>query len=91
MALRSRAVAVTDAPTRLDTADETYHRSGQSASVYNNSDVVVYLGGDDVSTANGTPIAVGAHYALDFEFAEGLYAIVASGSKEVRVLEVGVP
>lgn len=82
----SRAVTVTDEATRLD-APETSSDPGQSFSVYvPTGGETVWIGGDDVTAANGTPVAAGQHYALDLG-STGLYGVVASGTQEVRVLE----
>lgn len=88
---KSRAVTVTTTATRLDTIDETDSVAGSAWSVYNNGSATIYIGGSDVTTANGTPVAAGEHYAADLgTVAEAVYGIVASGTVEVRVFETGV-
>ena len=46
----------------------------------------MYLGGDDVTTANGFLLATGDVYALDLAGDDGLYAVVASGTATASVL-----
>lgn len=48
----------------------------------------VFLGGSDVTTANGFPLGGGMSYALNDD--EDLYGIVASGTVAVRVMENGI-
>lgn len=88
----SRAVTVTTSATPLDTVDDTADGlRGQDFIMYNNSAVTVYLGGSDVTTANGLPIAAGSWspgYTLSM--ADTRYGIVASGTADVRVDETGV-
>lgn len=55
--------------------------------IYNESDATVYLGGSDVTTAIGFPVASGGTVGVVLRFRDELYGIVASGSKSVRVLE----
>lgn len=89
MALNSRAVSVTTSATRLDTVDSA-NVSNQSASVYNAGSATVYLGPAGVTTATGYPLTAGEHFAVDLGEFEVLYGIVATGTAEVRVLEVRV-
>lgn len=90
MALTSRAVSVATTATRLDTVDETDSVFGSSVAVHNNGAATVFVGGSSVTTAAGFPVAAGTSVSLDVQTAEGLWGIVASGTVEVRVLEVGV-
>lgn len=90
MATDSRAVSVTTSATRLDTSSETDLARGSSIAVYNNGAATVYLGESDVTTSIGYPLAAGQHYAEDLDPGETLYGIVASGTVEVRVREVGI-
>lgn len=91
MTIKSRAVTVATTATALDSATETDSWTGSSATVYNDSAVTVYIGGADVTVANGAPVAPGAYGpALDLQDEERLYGIVATGTASVRVLERGV-
>lgn len=88
---QSRAVTVATTATRLDTAAQTAGGTAQSVSIHNAGAATVYIGGTDVTTANGTPVAAGEHYAIgDLGQSDGIYGIVASGTVECRVLEVGL-
>jgi hypothetical protein len=92
MAASSRAVTVTTTATRLDsTTDDADGPFGQGLAIYNNGSATIYLGGSDVTTANGSPVPAGT-WGPGFEMhqQDELYAIVASGTVEVRVLEVGI-
>lgn len=92
MSVKATAVSVTTSATRLDTVDDTADRqAGQSCAVYNNGAVIVYLGGSDVATASGVPVAAGSWGpSFDLATGDGLYGIVGSGTCDVRVLETGV-
>lgn len=91
MATKTRAVTVTTTATRLDTTDETDSVSGSSLVVYNNGSATVYVGGSDVTTANGLPVAASAWGpGVDLDPGEAWYGIVASGTVEVRVGEQGI-
>lgn len=85
----SHAVTVNDSPTRLDTVGDEHLVGG--IVVYNNGASPVYLGGSDVTPSNGVPIAASSWGpGLDLAHDEGLYGVVAAGTCDVRVLEVGV-
>lgn len=91
MAVNARAVSVATTATAIDLDEGTGSGpSGQGASLYNNGSATVYLGGPSVTTAEGYPLGVGEHLALDLERVDRLFGIVATGTVEVRVLEVGV-
>lgn len=86
--MKSRAVSVTDTATRLDTTTEQW---GSSLVFYNNGTATIYIGGADVTTANGAPVP-SASWSPGFELGnlDALYGIVASGTHEARVLEQGL-
>lgn len=92
MAVKSTAVSVGTSATRLDTAAETDRNASSSLAPYNNGAVTVYVGGSDVTTANGAPIPAGSWGPAfnDINTNEGVYGVVASGTAEVRVLEQGI-
>ena len=58
--------------------------------MYNNGGATVFVGDSDVSTASGFPLAAGASMSVDLDPGESLWGVVASGTVEVRVLEVGI-
>ena len=87
MAVQSRTVTVTTTASRIDQEDG----GSQGFAVYNNGSATVYLGGSGVTTSNGYPLAAGEHMGADLDFREeAIYAVCASGTVEVRVLEVSV-
>jgi hypothetical protein len=92
MALKSSAVSVGTTATRLDTADDTGdHAAGESLVFYNNGAQMIYIGGPDVSTSNGGPVAASSWSpAFDLSTGDVLYGIVASGTAEARVVESGI-
>jgi hypothetical protein len=91
MAIDSRAVSVATTATRLDTASESDSVSGSAVALNNNGSATVYIGDSDVTTATGFPLAAGASISFNLDGpSDALYGIVASGTVEVRVLEVGV-
>lgn len=94
MSVSSRAVTVTTTATRLDSTSDhgTPHGSnGQAFTFHNGSAVTVYMGGSDVTTANGAPVAASSWApGMDLTSGDIVYGIVATGTAEVRVLEVGV-
>lgn len=91
MATKSRAVTVATTATRLDTADKTDSFGGSSIAAYNESGVTVYLGGSDVTTANGVPVPAATWGpGMDLQPGEALYGIVAAATAAVRVIEQGI-
>lgn len=93
MSIKSTAVSVGTTATRLDTADDTGdHIGGESLAVYNNGASTLYLGGSNVTTSTGVPVAANSWGpALGGILTEdALYGIVTSGTVDVRVLEAGV-
>ena len=57
--------------------------------VYNNSSNTIYIGGSDVTSANGMPVAVGTHSPIiDAGVDMIVYGIAETGSNNVRVMEV---
>lgn len=88
MAISNKAVTVGTTPTHL-TAEGHSHQP-LSTAVSNVSGVTVYLGDAAVTTANGYPLGAGREMSLDLaNTTEELYAVVATGTAEVRTLSVG--
>lgn len=88
MAVLSRAVSVATTATRIDSSEGG--QSSQGLAVHNAGEATVYLGGVDVSTANGYPLAAGEHFSADLAQGDLLYGVVAASTVEVRVFEVAV-
>lgn len=79
----SRAVTVSTTATLLsDTGPRSLARV-----FYNNGSATIFIGKDDVTTANGFPVPAGASFTDEFSM-DAWYGIVASGTEEMRVLEV---
>lgn len=69
----------------------TFPNEGASIIVRNNdASIVVYLGGPDVTTSNGFPLAAGASLPVSGYAGEKLYAVAASSTPEIRILEQGL-
>lgn len=82
---QSTAVTVITSATKLPS---TALENRRSLIVYNNSSNTVYIGGSDVTTGNGMPIASESYSPpIDASDQMTIYAIAGSNS-EVRVLEV---
>lgn len=81
------AVTVGTSPTRLPGTSQGNRRAFVA---YNNSaSTIMYIGGSDVTTANGTPVPAGtATPALDIGPNVLVYGVVATGSVDCRVMEV---
>jgi hypothetical protein len=80
----SRAVSVATTATDL-TATSITGASYERMLIYNNGSATIYVGGANVTTSNGLPVAPGA--SLGVGARAEVYGIVASGTVEARVLE----
>lgn len=95
MAVKTHVVSVTTG-SRIDSLTDTDDGSvGQSLIPYNDSALVVYFGGSDVTASGatkGVPVAAGAYGpAFDLSGGDALYATSSSGAAaNVTVLEIGV-
>lgn len=89
MTVLSRAVNVVDTATRLDSISDRY---GQHIAAYNNGAGTIWVGGSDVTTANGIPVPpLSWSPAFEISTPEGLYGITtAAGTIDTRVIEQGV-
>lgn len=93
MAFKSRAVTVTDTATRLDSDEANTRYAGSAFGGKNVGANTVYIGGPDVTDADGVPVDAGEWLpgVGDINQGDKLYAICAAGlTSEVRVLEAGV-
>lgn len=94
MALTARSVSVgNSSPALLTTGAGGRGPQGVSdfsAAVYNLGTGSVYVGGSNVSVANGFPLIEGAAMSLgEMGADDAVYAISASGTVDVRVVELG--
>jgi hypothetical protein len=87
MSIVSTAVSVTGTATALPASGITGPTTVRTL-IYNNGTATIYVGGSDVTTSNGIPIEVGSSLGMDVTVTETLYGIAASGTHNVRVLEV---
>lgn len=89
MAIKSARVTIGTAPTPLNSADVS-GISGSGIAVKNLAAVEIFIGGADVTTANGFPVPAGGSFEIDFESANEIaYAVVSLGTAEVVVLAAG--
>lgn len=89
MAIRQAAVTVEDEATAL-TAGGQYATGGRSVVVSNPSGGAgIFLGGPDVTAANGVPLAAAASITLPLGGGDRLFAVVSTGTKAVNVMECG--
>ncbi len=86
MAFLSEAVSVGTTATEI----YTFVNETESLYVYNAGSNPVYLGGPEVATTTGTPLAASTGLAIDALPGEVLYGRVAASTEEVRVLQQGV-
>ena len=72
------------------TAVELYisGKSRRTISIKNNSSTVVYIGGKNVTAAQGYPLANRETMDVDLADEAHIYGITESGTAEVRILEV---
>jgi hypothetical protein len=78
----SKAVSVTTSPTLILPADNI----PRTVYIHNGGGAKVYLGGADVSTANGFHLGNGESQDIFVPTNEKLYSIVASSTNTVNVL-----
>ena len=89
MALTGKRVTATTTATRLDTAD-TDTVAGKSVALKNAGAASVDLGASTVTSGAGYELAAGAAVSIDLGAGESVYAITASGTAVVHVIETGV-
>lgn len=91
MATTQTVVSVTTTPTAINSTADTGGIMGQSSLAYNDGAVTVYLGGSNVTTANGYPFPAGASLTIDAVSGDDVvYGVVASGTCNVRLVTLGV-
>ena len=82
---KSQAFELTsaDTPYLLPTAEQT---GREILVIYNASDVTIYWGGSDVTTANGVPIASTKYMIIPA--VSSIYVICGSAGKSIRIGEL---
>lgn len=88
MAIATQQVPVGTTVVRLDPLSAAQVQRG-SCLVRNRGTAAVYLGGPTVTTVNGFQLDAGEALPVDLQPADALYAIAASGTHTVHVMEVG--
>ena len=82
----TKSVTVTTSATQLDATPLTDRKT---IVIANTSDTVIaYIGGSGVTTANGFTLEPKEKQSLDMDDGAALYAIVASGTLDIRVMEL---
>lgn len=91
MAVRSSVVTVGTTPTALVPGGDADGLASRDVILLNSSAVTVYIGGEDVDTATGFPVAAGGSVAFDDARPDSLpFAVVSIGTAQINVLEVKV-
>lgn len=90
MAVKSRTVNVGTTATPLSSSDDSRADSWFEVLNPTGSAATIYVGGADVTTANGRPVAAGQAQEMPVHRGDRVHAIVASGTVDVSVLETGV-
>lgn len=86
MAIANAVVSVGTSPTRLD-VDPTDQFLGASCAVYvPTGGVTVYVGSASINSSTGWPVDPGEKFFAALDPNETLYAVVASGTQNVRVM-----
>jgi len=55
--------------------------------IFNNGLAIIYIGGSNVTTSNGIPVPPNGDFLI--QTGTDLYAVAASGTVDVRIMEVG--
>ena len=103
MALSSKVITVANTPTLLNNFGQTDGNPGTSLAVYiPSAGQTVFIGGPDVTAANGYPWFAGSEHFIDVDDSsflvvdkrnlpgEYVYGIVAAGSQPINLLARGV-
>ncbi len=90
MAVVGKQVPVGTSPARLNSPSSGAGDPTQGSSLVVFGPAVFTLGGPSVTAAGGCVVPVNLPVAVDLGPGEDIYAVAASGSVTVQVLEVGV-
>ena len=90
MAILSFRVTVTTSVTALMGGDRGSAGHPLTGSIQNLGTSDVYLGGATVTAAAGYPLTVGSAIDMDLILIDKLYAITASGTAELAVMQLSV-
>ncbi len=89
MSLQSTAVPVLSTATLVYSTINGQSGAPAGVSIYNNGSQTVYLGGPNVTIADGFPLGSNEYVSVDLISGETLYGI-ADSTTEVRVLRTRV-
>ncbi len=92
MAIKARRVTVTTTPTLLNTPDPNKYGGPESIVARVPADgTTIDIGGPDVTANGGLAVLPGEYSpAIQLEDGETLYAITATGTVTVHILEQGI-
>lgn len=91
MAIKSEANTLSTTSELIYSAVNGASGTPAGVEVWNNdASITVYIGGPDVSTANGLPILAQSSRTVDMISGSKLYAVAASGTPEIRVFQTRV-
>lgn len=93
MAIKTRAVTVTTTAASLTALDDDtrgYLDVVRSIAIQNGGSVTVYVGGPDVTSANGYAIVAGSERSFDLVLGDDLWAVAASSTAACKILNTGV-
>lgn len=81
------SVTVGTSPVRLPDYGQLFNR--RSLVIYNNSANTIFIGGSEVTTSNGLPVAAGTFSpSIDAGYNMIIYGVASQGGNNVRVLEI---
>lgn len=83
-----RSSAVTIGTTRSQLTPEADRLHGRRKIIIANGSTEIFIGGSDVTSSNGLRLAANARLELDVLDIGDLYGITASGTSDVRILEL---
>jgi heptaprenylglyceryl phosphate synthase len=90
MAVAAAQASVTTTASKIVDPSKDDARQDFAATVHNKGTASIFLGGSDVTTANGYEVAVGEAVSFVLTGSDSLYAVAASGTQRVDVLRTGV-
>jgi len=87
MAIKAEIEALSITAELIYTSTSGHSDSPQGVVILNSdASITVYIGGEDVDTTDGFPIAAGASVSLDLIVGEAIWAVAASGTPNINML-----
>lgn len=87
MPLRSNQISVTTAATRLGFGPPFGADTACSVAARNRGAVAVFVGGSNVTTANGVQVDPGETFTIELGADEALYGVVSAGTATCHVVQ----